>query len=147
MTFLQLLKQLFSTSPPVKPILRRSIDVYELSNVLAEKFPDTEIYLSDRTKYLCDIEDIKTFLAQDETNRTKYVAEAFDCDDFAYRLKGQFSVHGWAELATGIVWTNCHALNIVVDANLDVWIIEPQSDKIQSNLEEWQGDSIRFIII
>ena len=132
-------------SSGLQPIIRREIDFWELLKLLKEKFPDAEIYISDSVESLCDIEDIETFLERDETNRQKYLAEKFDCDDFAYRLMGQFSVPGWSELAFGIVWTDVHAMNIVVDANLDLWFIEPQNDTVQSSLEAWQGQKIRFI--
>ena len=76
-----------------------------------------------------------------------FVAEDRDCDDFSYRLMGQFSIRGWSQLCLGIVWTHTHALNCFVDENKKLWFIEPQTDKIQEGLEEWQGSQIRIIVI
>jgi hypothetical protein len=136
------------TTPPLPPVVRGEISYPEIFALLSEKFPGVQLLISDFTQYLCDIEDINTFLAQDETNRIQYTGElGFDCDDFAYRLQGQFSNPDWAKIAIGIIWTDLHALNICIDANRDVWLIEPQSDKALSNLEPWQGNNARFIIM
>lgn len=64
------------------------------------------------------------------------------CDDFSYRLMGQFSIRGWSDLCFGIVWTYYHALNCVVAENGEVYFIEPQSDEL---LEP--TDDLRLIII
>lgn len=133
---------------PPPPVIRAEISYAELESLLSEKAPEAQLYISDLTQYLCDIEDINAFLAQDETNRMKYTGElGFDCDDFAYRLQGQFSTPEWSKIAVGIIWTNKHALNVCIDANKDLWWIEPQSDSVQSSLEAWQGNQIRIIMI
>ena len=129
-----------------KPVIRREVCFAELANHLRELFPFAYIQLSDSVKYLCDIDDINTFLKQDATDRIKYIKERYDCDDFAYRLKGQFSIPGWAELAIGIIWTKTHAQNCVVDANLDFWVIEPQNDNLMG-VDYLEDKNVRFIII
>ena len=134
-------------APPLPPVLRGEMSLDELRNLLTLNFPGTDIYLSDSVKYLCDISDIEAFLAQDQTNRKTYKADLYDCDDFAYRLMGQFSVEGWAEIAKGIIWTDAHALLACIDTNLDLWYIEPQSDSVKSNLESWQGTNIRLVMM
>jgi len=134
-------------SEPFKPSLERQIGYNDLHTLLKEKFPEAEIYLSDNTKYLCNLDDIEAFLEKDETDRLTFRNEAFDCDDFAYRLMGQLSVPMWADLSKGIIWTDTHAMVCCVDINEDFWYIEPQADRIQSKLEPWQGESIRFIIM
>lgn len=54
-------------------------------------------------------------------------------------------VSGVAGLAKGIFWSDVHALNWLVDQNLDFWYIEPQTDGIQAHLEDWQGTVSRMI--
>jgi len=115
-------------APLVPPAHRGTISGDYLRQLLTEKFDFASVYISDKTKYLCDIEDVNIFLEQDKTNRERYVANDYDCDDFTYRLMGQFSVPGWAKFAKGILWTNTHALLCFVDTNCDVWTIEPQTD-------------------
>jgi len=133
------------TLPPVPkptPTLRREIVMADLYNLLHEKFPDAHIRLSDIVTQLCDIRDINAFLAIDETNRIKYQKEDVDCDDFAFMLLGQFSTPPWSAFAFGFIWTDQHAMNICVDANLEIWLIEPQTDVVKSNLESWQGTKV-----
>lgn len=69
------------------------------------------------------------------------------CDDFSYRLMGEFSVPGWSDLAFGIVWTNLHALNCFIDESGNFWFVEPQTDTLQSALLPWQGSKIRLIVM
>ena len=58
--------------------------------------PNAELFLSDRTHRLCHTEDIEKFLVQGATDRENYEAETCDCDGFAYRPMGQFSVPDWS---------------------------------------------------
>lgn len=132
----------------IKPTSQRVISLAGLQKILRDKFPDQgELYLSDHLYLMCNTADISKFLQQDATNKYGYKSEEYDCDDFAYRLMGQFSILGWSHLAFGIVWTNAHALNCFVDETEKFWFVEPQSDKIIEKLEEWQGTTIRFIMM
>ena len=118
----------------------------ELWQLLYQRFPQMgALYLSDQVYRLCSLNDIREFLHQDATNHHQYKAEGFDCNDFSYRLMGQFSVPGWSDLAFGIVWTDIHALNIMVGTDKQIYFLEPQLDKILLELEPWMGTSIRFI--
>ena len=135
--------------PPVldiQPKLRSVMTGDVIHTLLKEKFPDASIFISDNYKFLCGMDDIEAFLEQDMTNRHIFVAEAMDCDDFTFMLMGQLSRPGWARLAKFIVWTDKHALLGFIDTNRDFWYLEPQSDKIQSSLEEWQGSDVRIIM-
>lgn len=133
-----------------KPSSTREIDMGELQALLTERFPgvSTEnFYLSDARNYkLCNLKDINRFLKADATDRAKYTAERLDCDDFAFRLMGQFSVPDWSDLCIGLVWTSAHALNCLIDQNEDFWFVEPQTDELLPKLKQWMG-TLRFIII
>lgn len=139
--------------PPPVPTIRRSITGVELLELLQKELPPTTRFvsagkfLSDIAFDLCDLEDIQEFLQQDNTNHYTFKDEKFDCDNFTYRLMGQFNTPAWASIAKGIVWTDKHALMFCIDANLDFWWIEPQNDNAQSELKPWQGSTIRFILI
>jgi len=134
--------------PKPKPVLRREITANELRSIILRQCPNAKIYFSYSKYRLCDIEDIEAFLDVDETNHIKY-SERFTCASFAYRLKGQFSVPDWADYATGFIWTDfyTHALYCCIDANEDIWFIEPQTDKRRSDLEEWQGKEVSYVSI
>jgi hypothetical protein len=100
-----------------------------------------KVYLSDQKYNLASVEDIKNILSMDDTDRAKYVAETYDCDEFAYRLMGQFSTPEWAGFAFGIMWVQTpsfrHAVNCFVDNELQFWVIEPQNDRIFKLPEDW----------
>ena len=77
----------------------------------------------------------------------KLVAPYNLCDDFSYRLMGQFSIPGWSDLAFGIVWTSkpyAHALNCMIDEEERFWFVEPQTDEL---IETIEGVEARFIIM
>ena len=130
------------------PLTRIKTDSNYIFNILSQVQPAaTHIYISDNEYWLCSKEDIEKFLMQDRTNKKDYVKEEYDCDDFSYRLMGQFSVKDWSGIALGIAWTNRHALNCLIDDTGKFRFIEPQSDKLQEKLEDWQGNEILFILM
>lgn len=139
----------FTLEPVIElqPVLRVGMGSNEVRGILRDAFPGASIYLSDNAKFLCDISDIEAFLKQDETNQYEYEAEGLDCDDFTFMLMGQFSKPGWAQLWKFIAWNDKHALMGFIDTNMDFWWIEPQSDRIQSKLEDWQGSAVATYII
>ncbi len=118
----------------------------ELYDFLVKKFPNVPLYLSDTDYKLAHYDDVAQFLAEDTTNRFGY-SKDYDCDDFAYRLLGQFSVPGWAELTFGMVWTDTHALNVVITEDWQFFFVEPQNDELLTELKAGTGTTIRFIII
>ena len=118
-----------------------------MAALLAAQAPDANVYLSDKSYLLCNENDIAWMLANDQSNKMEFTPEALDCDDFSYRLMGQFSVPGWSDLAFGIVWTNLHALNCFIDESGSFWFVEPQTDTLQSALLPWQGSKIRLIVM
>ena len=91
--------------------------------------------------------DIEAVLDIDETNHLKYVKHGFDCENFAALLWGQFNTPAWAKFAIGLMWTDAHGMVNCIDANGDLWLIEPQSDERRSDLLAWQGYKMRFTII
>ncbi len=132
---------------PPKVALRNELTQAELSRLLRKKFGRVAIFLSDRIYKTCTQSDIEEFLKFDETNKMGFVPETRDCDDFAYRLMGQFSTPEWSALAFGIVWTDKHAMNCFIDNNKEFHFIEPQTDRLQKDLKPWQGSKIRLIMM
>lgn len=133
---------------PIKPVVRKQVDGNYIFNILnALTLSASHIYLSDSQYWLCSDADIESFLSQDNTNKMGYVAEERDCDDFSYRLMGQLSIPEWSGIAFGIVWTNLHALCCFISDTGKFYFIEPQTNKLQENLEPWQGSEILFILL
>lgn len=141
-------KPIVEPAPVIKPVMRKQVDSNYIYGILNAVTPEaTHIYLSDNQYWLCSKADIETFINLDATNKDTYVAEEHDCDDFSYRLMGQLSIPEWSGVAFGIVWTNLHALNCLIDETGKFWFIEPQSDTLQDKLEDWQGNEILFILL
>ena len=138
-------------APLPKPIERKVITGEEIFRIIRDKFPDGDIYLGDSwhegVYSLCDIEDVEALLDVDETNHLKYVESKFDCENFAALLWGQFNTPDWAPFAIGYMWTDKHGMIMCIDANEDLWLIEPQTDARRSDLDSWQGAKLRFVII
>jgi hypothetical protein len=109
-------------------------DASEVYTILRAEFPDAQILLSDNLYKITSIDDLLLYLKSDITDIYKYISEYYDCDDFSYSLMGQLSNPQWGSTAFGILWTDvpdgAHAVNCFIDKNRDVWIIEPQNDKI-----------------
>lgn len=125
-----------------KPNPLEKIDHSELYTILRAEFGDKcAIFLSDIDYWTTKTSEVKRFLRMDDTDKVRYQREIMDCDDFSYRLIGQFSVHGWSALPLGIIWVgikeNGHALNCFVDVDRKVWLIEPQNDKIFKIPKSW----------
>lgn len=101
---------------------------------LARIFRDNNIYatvhFADNIYGAATLDDIEAFLHWDLVNRNQYISEIYDCDDFSFRLKGQFTVPGWSQVPSFIVWSKLHAFNAVIDAAGKLWYIEPQNDLI-----------------
>lgn len=133
------------TPQPPSPTLKREISAQDLRRVIRETFPVGVIYISFSEFLLCDIEDIEAVLNWDETDHIKYGGK-FTCSQYAKRVWSAFATPEWAGYAIALLWTNVHAMIFCVDANLELWLIEPQNDKRRSNLEEWQGEHMRMCI-
>lgn len=137
---------------PPKPTSTLEVGSATLRGLLNFVLDDkSKLYLADRKHYrLCNTKDLRVFLARDLTDQIKYVAERMDCDDFAFRLMGQFSVPPWSDLAIGIMWTyapNAHALLCYVSDDRKLYYLEPQNDQIRSSIIPQYGSGIRLIMM
>ena len=111
-----------------------------LTNQLAGKFDKSiMIYLADSEFYCAPLADIEEIVANSRLDKNTWIAERFDCDDFAHVLKAHFCESAYANgerrtaHAFGVVWGNlpdAHAINWVVTDDLKLRFIEPQSDQI-----------------
>lgn len=110
---------------------------------LAKKLlKDPGIRFGDGSFYLPTVEQVRAILKASEADRRTWMAERFDCDDFAYVLKGEMSVHAYAHgelrfaLCVGMVWGNFdwvdgyHAVNWFVANDGELQFVEPQDDTI-----------------
>ena len=140
--------ELESPNLEFKPTSTKEIGYVALRQLLRDKIPEAQLFLSDISHYrLCSYDDIALFLARDETDKMTFVDERLDCDDFAYRLMGQFSIPDWSDLCFGIVWSELHALNICIPEDMEVLFVEPPTDTLETQLQDWMVSTIRLVII
>lgn len=102
--------------------------------------------VADNIYYLPSLRQVRRILRlfRRQFDEIEYASDRFDCDDFAWMLKGTFCRHaagrrgksaGWA---VGVVWTNTeksgqregHAYNWVITKERELWMIEPQSQEM-----------------
>ena len=127
------------------PTSTREITPAKIRAIFRAEFPEGELYLSDsKDYYLCNLDDINTFLEADQTDKIKFQENRMDCDNFANRLFGQFSIPLWSCLTIGKMWTDKHACLILIDQNEGLWILEPQTDDLTTELAPWQGSINRW---
>lgn len=103
---------------------------------------DPGIRFGDGSFYLPKLDEVRDILGESSADRRTWMAERFDCDDFAYVLKSEMSVHAYESsslryaLCVGIVWGNFdwvsgyHAVNWFIADDGELRFIEPQSDLI-----------------
>jgi len=114
------------------------------SILLAKNTPLKNVAFADSNYFYTDIETMKDIIKHDWTDKTKYIPEQGDCDDFAFRFKShlqeRFGITAIA-LARGIQISDnqtgehigYHRANIFFadeDNVLKLWFLEPQTDKI-----------------
>ena len=128
------------------PTGNKEITLQAKQAFLTAKFPGAQLFLTYQ-HILPTYDDIAYFLAQDQTNKYPYTFPDYICSSYALRLAGQFSIPKWSELTFGLIWSNLHALNCVITDDLQFFFVEPQTDELQTELKDWQGTSIRFIMI
>jgi hypothetical protein len=133
-------KEYMDLFPPSGLIDISGLDI--LDNLLFS-FSGSTIYVTD-DKYKTTVKsEIQRFLDYDNTNEIQYNTDYYDCEDYAFRLLGQFSIPDWSSIPIGIVF--CvredgvdHAVNCFVDSSHNVWLIEPKSDTIFKCPTSWK---------
>jgi len=131
-----------------KPVNTKSLTGGELYSLLYSEFECHVIELSDREYKIAPFSEYVRFLKYDDTDELIYTSEFFDCDDFSVRLHGNITIPHWSALAFGELWvkkpTGGHAVNIFVDDEMEIWIVEPQTDKIFKMPDDWKAVRIEI---
>jgi hypothetical protein len=111
---------------------------------------DAVVRMGDVQYYLPTLNEVQQLLTESSLDRRKWLEERFDCDDFSYVLKGEFSIHAYDSgdisygFSDGIIWGNFswvqgyHAVNLVVTNDQVLRLIEPQTDAIY-DADQCQG--------
>ncbi|HWA26653.1 MAG TPA: lectin MOA-related protein [Lacunisphaera sp.] len=112
---------------------------------LWKKSARREAFIGDSYYYCPPFDEVDRMLRHSSRRRT-FFPEIFDCDDFSYELKGDFTRRAFANgpfrpfgFALGIVWLNKpfpHAMNWVISWGLGererptLYLVEPQANQI-----------------
>lgn len=104
--------------------------VYVYEDLINAGLGQAKIYIADQWYYLPTLQEVFDFLDGDETDKEHYVSEFHDCDDFSFRLMGQFHVKPWSAVPMAIVWSGVHAYNLIIVTQDGVFLIEPQTDAV-----------------
>ena len=95
------------------------------------KFAHLQLILLDSKYWTVPIDTWEKMIARTKIDHKQYVAERYDCDDFAFSLKGRigqlFSVNG-----CGLVvdFSGSHAYNLIITDTLELAALEPQADRL-----------------
>lgn len=114
-------------------------------------FADANYYLPSRT-------EIDALVNKIPLEQVKFFGEVFDCDDYAFLMKGLSSKYArdvlkiHDGLCLGIAWGRFswqadpeHACNWILDESQELLWLEPQDRKVFS-LDQCQGELVLFLV-
>jgi hypothetical protein len=92
----------------------------------------------DSRKYGIDAEDVARVIAHNQwVSNQEYIADFYDCDNFAVALLSVFNQRSLSSFAFGIAHSPTHAFNVFLDRDLVLWVVEPQhADGMITKYEE-----------
>lgn len=123
----------YGISPP-DPLI--NLDFSTLQFILNNdvKLKNCQIYLSDNQYQTTTLGELNRFLDWDKTDKRVYTSEWLDCDDYSFILTGDINIPGWERLPFGLIWaetnSGCHAANIFIADDHQIYVVEPQNDNI-----------------
>lgn len=95
---------------------------------------DANYYLTNQTNFL-------NIVAWDWVDSIKYIAEKFDCENFAFAFKSHVDMYFHLnQVAVVIDYKSGHGYNLVIFPDGKVMVLEPQSD----NLYVWTKRPEKF---
>ena len=109
--------------------------------------------LSDVRYRVCPIDILKCYLGKSDVHKKKYIAEYFDCDNYANALSGMFAYDNYPKgYAHGELWVHIsggsgHAINcwVVRDGNkTKMVVVEPQNNKIFDFPKNWRSFVVKM---
>ena len=97
------------------------------------------LYIADGEYYCTPVDDAREIIENSALDRQTWVRQRFDCDDFAHVLKAHFAQAAYADgkrraaHCFGVVWgmlPGPHAINWMVNDDLKISFVEPQTDEV-----------------
>jgi hypothetical protein len=135
-------------------IERTEVDHEEVEDAINDFFDehDTEednIYSLDSDYYACSEEDMRSVVERDDTETHEFIEEKYDCENFALSfMAGAQKEYGVTTLGLVIDWSGTHAYNILVTDELEILLMDPQSDTFVEPGEEdkYAFTDVRIVI-
>lgn len=119
------------------------IELMDLVNLM-KTFGATAMTYIDSYYFSIEPEIVSEVLKQNTAiDKSEYIPEGHDCDDFAFALLGLFSQEALSGYAFGWARSSNHAFNFFIDKNKEIWIVEPQNSGIMkySDILNWSISS------
>jgi hypothetical protein len=126
-----------------------------ISRQLGEKLDrNFGLYIADGEYYCTPVDDAREIIENSALDRQTWVRQRFDCDDFAVVLKSHFAQASYADgkrrasHCFGVVWgmlPGPHAINWMVNDDLKLRFVEPQTDEVYFPKEDDKG--IWFMLV
>ena len=116
-----------------KPEIKKTVKKIIIENSLriCLKVPQNKIILTDDIYYLTSLEEMEKLIKSDPTNKKKYQKDIWDCDSFSAELYGVIHLFGGFIMDCSVNNSKMrHSVNGFIDKNLNVYIIEGETDKI-----------------
>lgn len=108
-----------------------TIDHLELHKIIDGVFPGVRnLRMMDKQSQTINSKEVLSLLINTKIIKQDYVIQKYDCDDYAFALKGFFSQKGLSNSTFGIMISRTHAYNFFLDEEKQLWIMEPQSSKV-----------------
>ena len=83
----------------------------------------------DSKYWVCSKQEFEDWIEWDWTNKKRYIAEEYDCDNFAFSFKARCDRKiGINSVALVIDYSGGHAYNLVVFSDAAPELFEPQND-------------------
>lgn len=139
-----LIQSLSESIPPISINIEQGgiVKPYNIVNIKDCVVADLEYCSFTLDEWKIILTNIYNVLKPKET----YTSKIFDCDDFALVFSGVLTYSAFKsgfllQPAFAISWSNKHAFNLFVDNKNNVYIYEPQNNKIMTYNEAIKQDT------
>ena len=123
----------FFTLPEVEADTTDNIFIHSSINkwkATYDKENKMAIMALDSKYFVCDEKSMKAIIDWDWTDNKKYVADKYDCDNFAFSFKAMVDKRfGLNNVGLVIDYSGGHAYNIIIFKDGSVKLFEPQTDR------------------
>ena len=126
--------------------------ISDIRRAIKKVYPLAQVKIPDNCFMVLLKEEIQRWLDTDPFKGVEYKKTWFDCDDFATRARCLVKQIGRVQ-EKNFLFAYCegdtpegrHAFNLVIDLDVNIWIIEPQSNTMTlSTNSEYEPDFIQF---